>query len=212
MRIAFINGSPKVKDSVSGELLKILKSLLTDKNAEVDTYELYKPQINENVKEELYRYDALVFAFPLYVDGIPSNLLYCLKSLQEFFCSKGPQNIKVYGVINCGFFEGSQNEVAIEILRNWSTKSGLSWGQGIGVGGGGMLISIKNIPLGHGPKKNLGNALHKLVKNILDYKSDNDIFVTPNFPRFLYILGGNKGWRDQIKANGLKVKDLFRQL
>ena len=118
----------------------------------------------------------------------------------------------MYTVINCGFFEGRQNEVAIDIMKNFTYKAGLLWGQGLGVGGGGMLASIKTVPLGHGPKKNLGKAFNEIVPNIIYGESGDTIYTTPSFPRFLYIAGGNLGWRSQIKTNGLKVKDLFRQL
>lgn len=211
MKIALINGSPRMKDNASGTLLEDLRTLINS-NDEIISCELHKPQINEEQKEELYSCDALVLAFPLYVDGIPSHLLSCLKSLQTYFNIRPSKPIKVYTIINCGFYEGRQNEVAIEIVKNWTYKSGLLWGQGLGIGGGGMLASIKTIPIGHGPKKNLGKAFNELVPNIINGESGDTVYISPNFPRFLYMAGGNMGWRSQIKTNGLKVKDLFRQL
>jgi multimeric flavodoxin WrbA len=212
MKIALINGSPKMKGSASGSILEDLKTLISNSKVEIFSCELHKTQINENQIVDIYSCDALVFIFPLYVDGIPSHLLNNLLSLQKYFNSKTSKQIKVYAVVNCGFYEGRQNEIAIEILKNWTYKAGLSWGQGLGIGGGGMLASIKTVPIGHGPKKNLGKAFNELVPNILNSKSGETIYITPNFPRFFYIAGGNLGWRSQIKTNGLKVKDLSRQL
>jgi hypothetical protein len=68
-----------------------------------------------------------------------------------------------------------------------------------------MLASIKNVPIGHGPKKNLGKAFKQLAGNILKCTSEENIFVTANFPRVLYKLAAEMGWRQSIKANGLNV-------
>ena len=152
--------------------------------------------------------NALVFAFPLYVDGIPSHLLSCIMQLESFLSTIKEKDIVVYTLVNCGFFEGHQTALAIEMMKNWCKKAGLRWGQGIGMGAGGMLQSVKNVPAGYGPKKDLGEALSKLVKNISERSSGEDIFITANFPRFLYKLAAEMGWRKSVKANGLKTRDL----
>lgn len=87
-------------------------------------------------------------------------------------------------------------------------KSGLKWGQGLGIGGGGMMTAIKNVPIGQGPKKSLGKAFRELANNILNGTSQENIFISPNFPRILYKLAAEMEWRKAIKANGLKRKDL----
>ncbi len=211
MKIAFINGSPKLKESASGNILEEFKTLVKKNNVIVNI-NLHKPQINDKQKDELYSCDTFIFAYPLYVDGIPSHLLYCLKELQEYFITKISKPIRVYAIVNCGFFEGSQNAISIDILKNWSHRAGLLWGQGIGIGGGGMLSFMKNVPLGHGPKKNLGKALNEFANNIIHEKSENSIFISPNFPKFAYKYAAHNGWRLQVKTNGLTAKDLFRQL
>ena len=38
-----------------------------------------------------------------------------------------------------------------------------------------------------------------------------DRYVSVAFPRFLYKMAGQMGWRQMIKANGGKAKDLGRQ-
>lgn len=151
----------------------------------------------------------LVFAFPLYVDGIPSHLLNCLIQLEKTFAAIYRKDINVYALVNCGFYEGHQNRMAIEMMENWCFKARLNWGQGIGIGAGGMLPVIKDVPIGRGPKKNLGKSLKKFATNILKSDSDQNIFITANFPRFLYKFAAEMGWRKSIKKNGLKRKDLF---
>ncbi|MEW9096463.1 MAG: hypothetical protein AB2417_15400 [Clostridiaceae bacterium] len=209
MKIAFINGSPKIKDSASGCILQELKAFLEQDSNIISEYCFRKPQLSIKEMEQLTEYNVLVFAFPLYVDGIPSHLLNYLLQLEMIFATIKEKDIIVYSLVNCGFYEGHQNKLAIEIMENWCAKAGLKWGQGIGIGAGGMLPGLKSVTIGHGPKKNLEKALKQLSNNILKGTSEENIFITANFPRVLYKLGAEMGWRQSIKSNGLKRKDLF---
>ena len=116
MKIAMINGSPKSKDSTSGQILKELKTCLIN-DATYTDYQFNKPQPSEEALLTLNDFDVLVFAFPLYVDGIPSHLLSCLKKIQQSGLSN--KNITVYCIVNSGFYDGIQNSNAVEILHNW---------------------------------------------------------------------------------------------
>ena len=209
MKIALINGSPKLKESASGCILHDLKSLLDNGSHVIYEYSLRKPQLRLEEMKDLAECDVFVFAFPLYVDSIPSHLLNCLIQLEDFLSELKERDIKVYVVVNCGFYEGYQNKLAIEIMKNWCVKSGLIWGQGIGIGAGGMITSLKNIPMGHGPKRNQGIALEQFASNILSCSSGDDLYITANLPRFLYKIAAEKNWRQSVKANGLKRRDLF---
>lgn len=211
MQIALINGSPKVKDSNSGRALKDLKGFISDTSI-ISEYSFRKVSLTEKEISELGDFDALVFAFPLYVDAIPAHLLSCLIQLEEYFKANCKKNIKVYAMVNSGFYEGHQNKIAIDIMENWCEKAGVIWGQGLCIGAGMMLSSVENVPAGHGPKKNLGVALKELGENISKGNSGENLCIIPNFPKFLYRMSGNFGWIQQAKGNGLKRKDLYRRL
>lgn len=209
MKIAFINGSPKIKNSASACILQELKAFLNQDSNTIYEYSFKKPQLSIKEMQPLVECDVLVFAFPLYVDAIPSHLLSCLIQLEMFFASIREKDITVYSLVNCGFYEANQNHLAIEIMKNWCIRSGLKWGQGVGIGAGGMLPGLNNVPIGHGPKKNLEKALKWLSNNILKCTSEENIFITANFPRVLYKVAAEMGWRQAIKENGLKRKELF---
>lgn len=209
MKIALINGSPKIKNSASGCLLSELKTFLEHDNNTISEYYFRSPQLSEKVMHELEEFNVLVFAFPLYVDGIPSHLLNCLIQMEKFFSEIKEKDIIVYSLVNCGFYEGHQNTLAIEIMKNWCEKAELKWGQGVGIGAGGMITALKDVPIGRGPKKSLGLAFEKLTNNILKHSSGDDIFITANFPRIMYKFAAEMGWGKSIKANGLRRKDLF---
>lgn len=207
MKIALINGSPKISGSASGCILQELQSLLDSENQAIGAYHIKKPEVGVEEITSLSESDCLVFAFPLYVDGIPAHLLSCLVRLEQHFAST-QRDITVYAVANCGFYEGNQNRLALAMMENWSHRAGLQWGQGIGVGAGGMLTSIQNVPLGYGPKKNLGQALKQLAGNILRGAPGENVFINANFPKIAYKLAAELGWVKAAKANGLKRRDL----
>lgn len=209
MRVALINGSPKVNKSASGALLEDVKGYLGEK-AEVVEFSFHKAVISQEKMEELAKADAWVFAYPLYVDGIPGHLLSCLVQLEE----AGLQNAKrhIYGIVNCGFYEGIQTEFALKLLKNWSIKAGFTYGGGIGVGGGGGLAMMPKMEPGQGPKAPVDKALETIANTILSQEVQENNYVSVAFPRFMYKMGAQMGWRQMIKANGGKAKDLSKRL
>jgi hypothetical protein len=117
-----------------------------------------------------------------------------------------PPQATVYAIVNNGFCEGHQNHIALEMMRNFSVRANLKWGQGLGIGAGGMIGSS---PIGHGPMKNIGIALDQIVQNILACEAGGDFYCAPNFPKALYKIAGHISWKVQARKNGLRVKDLY---
>ena len=70
-------------------------------------------------------------------------------------------------MVNCGFYEGIQAELALKVLENWSAKAGLCWGGGIGVGGGGGLAMMAGAPPEKGPMVSIHRTLEKMSGRIL---------------------------------------------
>src|SRR5665648_1275463 len=80
MKIALINRSPKVENSSSEFILTSVKSLLPADSV-FKEFKFNRPILNEIELEKIADTDVLIFAFPLYVDGIPSHLLHCLDQI-----------------------------------------------------------------------------------------------------------------------------------
>jgi multimeric flavodoxin WrbA len=208
MKIALINGSPKFKHSASGIILNSIKPKLQDNNS-IEEYTFRTSEINNEDLEQISKCNVILFTFPLYVDGIPSHLLRCLYQMEKYFNSNKSNDISVYTIVNIGFYEGKQASIAIEMMRNWTEKANLKWGQGIGIGGGGMMSMISNSTDNKGPMKDVHIALTALATNILALKTADEIYTSPGIPRIVYKIGGEMGWRQSVKKNGLKTKDLF---
>jgi len=194
MKVAFINGSPRKGNTASGYLLERLEKKLP--GCEI------VPGWGEPC-------DAYVFAFPLYVDGIPSNLL---RELVEHEQDMLP-GARVYVLVNNGFYEGEQNAAAISMMRSWCARAGLLWGQALAVGGGGALL-LTTTPmgklLGRGAVKKRNLALDILAGHILTGDGGEDIICSPNMPRALYMRGGDAGFRLEGKKNGLTKQEMER--
>ncbi|MDN5352745.1 MAG: hypothetical protein PWQ12_1666 [Clostridiales bacterium] len=217
MKTALINGSPKREKSVSALLLKELRDDLSE--GEFLTYQIPLTIYNADegiseIAEDLLTCDALVFAFPLYADGLPGHVTAYLRALEAAFAmlrnkQKQEKTPRVYGIVNCGFYEGKQTHLALDMMKLWCEKAKIDWGQGVGVGAGGMVYGLRNIPAGQGPKKAISGALRDLSEQVGTLGMAQDQFVSPGIPRILYKLAGEMGWRNQVKANGLTRRDLF---
>ena len=206
MKIMMIDGSPKVSKSNSEYFLNILSDFIESKD--IVKYKLSKKVDYEDIIKEINTIDTLVFAFPLYVDSLPSHVLEFLIMLEENF-KDNLKGVNVYVIVNCGFYEGKQNKIALNIMKCWCKKMNIKWAQGIGIGAGEMMGGLRNVPMGKGPNTNLGLALDNLAKNINENKSGDDIFTTPSmFPRFAFRLAANRFWISKANRNGLKKRDL----
>ena len=207
MKISIINGSPKAIKSNSEILGNYLSSLF--KENEIKKYYSISFRLNDENKNEIYNSDVLIFLFPLHVDGIPSNLL---KLLVEFEKEKVIKSgTKIYCIANNGFYEGKQNRLAILQMKNWCEKVKADWGQGIGAGAGELLPYLKKSPLGQGPLKNLGKVLDEFSANIITLKSDEDIYINPNWLKSLYFFQATISWILKGRKNNLRVRELFRK-
>lgn len=68
-------------------------------------------------------YTDFVLFFPLYVDGIPVTLLNFLKALEE---NPPLQKPTLSVVVNCGFIEPYQNDIAVRMLQLFAKGNGYS--------------------------------------------------------------------------------------
>ena len=207
MKIIIINGSPKTVKSNSEILGNYLFPLLKENNIK-KYYSIYF-QLNDKTKNEIYNSDVLIFIFPLYVDGIPSNLLKLLVKFEKENVVR--PKTKIYCIVNNGFYEGKQNFLALLHMKNWCKKVNAKWGQGIGIGSGELLPYLKKFKLGQGPLKNLEKILNRFSRNILTLNSDKNIYINPNWPKILYFIQGSFSWILKARKNNLKIRELFKK-
>lgn len=207
MKIALINASPKPAFSGSGNLLEQFKKDFP-KGANITSYELHRKYISEFTVKELLEMDAWVIFCPLYIDALPSHLLSCLMQLEN----AGPKKrIRVYGVINCGFYEGDQTDVGFGILRNFCTRCGFDFCGGIGIGGGGILSIIPHLANKKRTKIGALIKLKGLARAITKGESYELRYTSITMPEKLYKVGAEVTWRITSVLNGNSPKELGRK-
>ena len=135
MKTVFINCSPKKRFCASAYFAFLQRLFVSGKKL---TERLRTPADHARILEQLRDADAVVFCVPLYVDGIPSHVLRFLEEM-EVFCRENGLRLSVYCVANNGFIEGRQNEPLMQSFEHFCGRAGLSWGGGVGIGGGVML-------------------------------------------------------------------------
>lgn len=207
MRVSIVNGSPKIKNSASKTLVSDLERYI-GKRVNVTEIGAHSEELADDVANEIANSDTIVFVFPLYVDGIPGHLLSYMIQLEER--TKLCSNTQVYAVVNCGFYEGEQADMALNVVRNWCAKAGVTWNGGLGVGGGGALAVMPKLNPEKGPTAPIYKEMRNLVESILTKTSFGENYVSIGMPRYLYKISAQIGWRKMLKANGLKAKDLRR--
>jgi multimeric flavodoxin WrbA len=205
MKVSLINGSPKGAKSASKLIIEALQGKLSaTTSVEVLHVALLAP---EKIIAAATGSDAIVFVFPLYVDSIPSHVLRFLDESGQALAEAAPA-ATVYAISNNGFYDGHQNTIALEIMQNFCTRSGFTWGGGIGVGAGAMVGPLE---VSSGGLKPLDNALTQLASNIEQRQTAPNAFPKPNLPRFLYKFSAHREWRKIAKQNGLREQQLFAE-
>ncbi len=135
MKTLFINCSPKKRFCASAYFLFLQRLFV---RGEKVTEKLRSPADHARILAELPDARAVVFCLPLYVDGIPSHVLRFMEEM-EGFCKKNGLHPGLYCIANNGFIEGRQNEPLMQSFEHFCSRAGLSWGGGVGIGGGVML-------------------------------------------------------------------------
>ena len=135
MKTVYINCSPKKKFCASSYFL-FLQRLFA--GGEKVTEKLHTPADYPRILDQLHDAQTVVFGVPLYVDGIPSSVLRFMEAM-ESFCKENEIHLNVYCIANNGFIEGKQNEPLMQSFEHFCSRAGLTWGGGVGIGGGVML-------------------------------------------------------------------------
>jgi len=211
MKISIINGSQKIGKSNTGIILDKLNDILRE-NHEVRNYNSGINSFTPETLKEIISGDAIVLGFPLFADSIPSQTLKMLIELEKIAKREEVSNLFMYTIVNNGFYEGKQNHVALEIMKNWCNRSGIKFGGGIGQGAGEMIGETQDIPIDTGLFNNLGRALRTMTEKMELKEPFEIMYLSPYFPRFLWKFMAIRMWHTRAAKNGIKKRDIKRKL
>lgn len=201
--IGLLNGSPKAPGGASGAILELVSAQLG-----TDTVLLSAKDNREEVYTRLNACDAVVIAFPIYADALPSHLLRFLMGWEAYRKTHGGTAYKVYAVSHAGFYDGIQCRWSLDIIRNFCARVGLTWCGGVGLGGAAVL-GESGLP--EGALRPLREAISLVAQaGQSGMALPENRFVSIGMPRWMYRAGGNMGWKNGAKRNSLKPKELYR--
>ncbi len=223
-KTVLLNGSMRNTTGNSARLARKLSGML-GAGAEIIDLKSYMRDMDELIRI-LDDVQKLVLCVPLYVDGLPSQVIRFMEKYERHCGAqdKDPERIpgkasegaqtKLYVLANMGLYESSQLENLFSAARQWCSKAGLEYCGGLGISAGELLGTLMEvIPFRMGPTKKAAEGMKLLADAINDGRATEDIYEEPHrFPRWLYIAIANVNWNRTARKNGLKPEDLLVRL
>ena len=117
-RMLILNASPRAPRSNSKSYAQMLAHAW---GGPASYREVRSPDGFEALRREAEQSAHLVLVFPLYADSLPVPLVRFLKDLEAHPLAARPV---VSVVVNCGFLEPGQNDLAVEMVRLFCRRSG----------------------------------------------------------------------------------------
>ncbi len=192
-RVIILNGSPRAASSNSGRYAKIFQKHCS---AKTECCNITKSNHSE-ICSKLEHFSDALLVFPLYADGIPATLLLFLKTLEQ----NPPENRPVISVlVNCGFFEYSQNDTAVDMIRLFCRQNGYRFGASLKIGSGEAILNT--------PFKMLAAwKIKKLAAAIAGGKY-SDFSVTMPIGVKAFVKASEKYWIDYGRRNGVTKEQM----
>lgn len=133
-RVMMINGSPRAPKSNSKKYAEMFAKACPEQTA---YYAVTKSNHVELCQSMADFFDVLL-VFPLYADGIPVTLMCFLDTLEQYAPAHRP---RISVLINCGFLEPEQNNIAVDMLRLYCKRNGFPFGSVLQIGSGEAILS-----------------------------------------------------------------------
>lgn len=196
-KVLILNASPRAPRSNSKEYAKLFSKFYHGKTEYLDI----KRTNHAALIEKLSDFSDLLFVFPLYADSIPVTLLNFLKDLEQVTPARKP-TISV--LINCGFIEPQQNDIAVEMMRLFCRKNGYPFGSVLKIGSGEAILST--------PFQVFLNAkVKKLARSIFLHRYQ--VFqVTMPIPKRMFLKASSIYWEEYGKQNGCSKEEMQTML
>lgn len=192
-KIMILNGSPRAPKSNSKCYAEIFSCYCP---VETGYYEITRNN-HKSICAAMADYTDVVLVFPLYADALPSGFLDFLKTLEDNPPARKP---KLSVLINCGFLEYQQNEVAIKMLRLFARRNGYQIGSILMLGSGEAILKT--------PFKYVAvRQIRKFVSSVMN-GDDQTIGATMPITKRLFQWAATIYWTRYGKRNGITKRQM----
>lgn len=207
-KTVILNGSMR---NISGNSAKLARKLACKLKSKTEIIDL-KNYIRDMqlLAVDLIGVNRIILCVPLYVDGLPSQVIRFMELLESYQGEKR----QIYVLANMGLYESSQLVNLFSAVRQWCGKCGYEYCGGLGISAGELLGTLMDvIPFRCGATKSAAKGMDALADAVNRNISIEDIYTEPyKFPRSLYIWIANNNWKITAKQNGLSPEDLYKRL
>ena len=192
-KILILNGSPRAPKSNSKRYAEIFARHCP---AETDYRNITKNN-HKDLCTMLGEYTDVLFVFPLYADALPAVFLNFLKTLEA--CPPVCKPV-VSILINCGFLEPEQNEVAVRMMKLFCRRNGYVVGPVLMLGGGEAILDT---PFKYVAKRSIRSLARSVASG-----SYRTLCATMPLPKFLFRLAADVYWTGYGKRFGVTKKQM----
>lgn len=194
-KLIILNGSPRAPRSNSKQYAALFAEHYPVKTEYCEIRRNNHLQLCEAVDTAT----KLLFVFPLYADSLPVTLLNFLKTLEQH----PPRQKPIVSVlVNCGFLEPRQNDVAVEMMQLFCSENGYPFGSVLKVGSGEAILTTPFAGLVRRKMKRFARAVAE---------NGNQTFsVTMPLPKRLFLRASTAYWTEYGKKNGVTKEEMQR--
>lgn len=192
-KMMILNGSPRAPKSNSKRYAKIFAQYYKE---DIQYRNITKTNHKE-LCDEIQGISDLLLVFPLYADGIPVTLLNFLKILEQ---NPPKQKPMISILINCGFLEYMQNDVAVKMIQLFCKQNGYQMGSVLKIGSGEAILDS---PFAIFAKR----AIKKLAKSIYT-KQYMTLHTAMPLPKKLFVKASTNYWLAYGKRNGTTQEEM----
>lgn len=195
-KIMILNASPRAPKSNSKQYAQIFSD---NCKAHTDCFNITRTNHDE-LCSKMSDYTDVLLVFPLYADSIPVTLLNFLKSLEN----NQPENKPVISVlINCGFIEHYQNNIAVKTVELFCRQNGYKFGSVLKIGSGEAILTT--------PFKVFAvRKIKKLAASIAKSKYTS-LSVTMPISKKMFISASTSYWIKYGEKNGV-TKEMMQTM
>lgn len=191
--LMILNGSPRAPKSNSKRYAEFFSACYPGHTA----YFEIKKNNHQELCSNMDGCSHVLFVFPLYADAIPVTLLNFLKFVE----ADPPRNRPTISVlINCGFLEPHQNDIAIQMVRLFCRQNQYPFGSVLKIGSG---EAIWNSPF----RFLAARKIKSLAKSIAR-QSYQTFQVTMPLTKKLFVNAADSYWSNYGKRNGVTKEQM----
>lgn len=192
-KIMILNGSPRASVSNSKRYADIFMKCC---RGGVEYFSVSKNNHND-LCGEMEQFSDVLLVFPLYTDAVPVTLLNFLKTLEM----DQPHRKPVISVlINCGFMEPMQNDIAVKMIELFCRQNGYKFGSVLKIGSGEAILST--------PFKIFAILKIKKLANSISVQKYESMEVTMPITKRMFIKASTAYWLRYGAKNGCTKEEM----